>query len=55
VFVHVTNFGADTIHNDGDRSTHVDVFRLNPQGRICEHWDVRQMRSESRVDDLTVF
>lgn len=55
VFVHITIFMAGINRNDGDRSTNVDIFRVNPQGRMCEHWDVLQMQSESRPDDPTVF
>ncbi len=55
VFVHITIFMAGINRNDGDRSTNVDIFRVNPQGRMCEHWDVLQMQSESRPDDATVF
>lgn len=55
VFVHISIFMAGINRNDGDRSTNVDIFRVNPEGRMCEHWDVLQMQSESKPDDPTIF
>jgi predicted SnoaL-like aldol condensation-catalyzing enzyme len=55
VFVHISIIMAGINRNDGDRSTNVDIFRVNPEGRMCEHWDVLQMQSESKPDDPTIF
>jgi predicted SnoaL-like aldol condensation-catalyzing enzyme len=55
VFAHCSIYMAGLTRNDGDRSTTVDIFRLEPSGRIAEHWDVLQMESERLPDTSTVF
>jgi predicted SnoaL-like aldol condensation-catalyzing enzyme len=54
VFIHLSIFMAGINRNDGVRSTNVDIFRVNRQGRMTEHWDVLQMQVEpvSRAEVL---
>jgi predicted SnoaL-like aldol condensation-catalyzing enzyme len=46
VFVNLSLLMAGIDRNDGVRSTNVDIFRVNRQGRMTEHWDVLQMEAE---------
>ena len=55
VFVHLSLFMAGINRNAGDRSTNVDIFRVNEQGRMVEHWDILQMESETLPAQATVF
>jgi predicted SnoaL-like aldol condensation-catalyzing enzyme len=55
VFVHLSLFMAGINRNAGDSSTNVDIFRVDPSGRMVEHWDVLQMQSEALPDSLTIF
>jgi predicted SnoaL-like aldol condensation-catalyzing enzyme len=55
VFVHLSLFMAGINRNAGDRSTNVDIFRVDASGRMVEHWDVLQMASEGLPDDRLLF
>jgi predicted SnoaL-like aldol condensation-catalyzing enzyme len=55
VFVYISIFMAGINRNAGMRSTNVDVFRFDDQGRTIEHWDVLQMESEPLPDHTTLF
>ena len=46
VFAHISIFMAGINRNEGDRSTNVDIFRVDADGRFTEHWDVLQMERE---------
>jgi predicted SnoaL-like aldol condensation-catalyzing enzyme len=54
VFVHISIFMAGINRNDDVRSTNVDIFRVDEQGRMFEHWDVLQMENEP-ADPTTLF
>lgn len=54
VFVHLSLFMAGINRNDGDRSTNVDVFRVDRHGRMVEHWDVLQIEGVA-LPTTTVF
>jgi predicted SnoaL-like aldol condensation-catalyzing enzyme len=55
VFVHLSIFMAGIQRNDGDRSTNCDIFRVEPAGRMIEHWDVLQMASEPLPSQASIF
>jgi predicted SnoaL-like aldol condensation-catalyzing enzyme len=55
VFVHLSLFMAGINRNAGDRSTNVDIFRVDESGRMVEHWDVLEMESEPLPDATTLF
>ncbi|MFJ7499278.1 ester cyclase [Serratia grimesii] len=51
VFVHVLYK-----NNPQDRGTaSVDIYRVNDQGKITEHWDVNQEVPEKSANDNTMF
>jgi predicted SnoaL-like aldol condensation-catalyzing enzyme len=41
--------------NAGERSTNVDIFRVDQSGLMIEHWDVLQMQGEVLPNSLTIF
>lgn len=55
VFVHFDIWMAGLGRNDGDRSTIVDIFRVDGDGRFAEHWDVCHMESDRLPDHATLF
>jgi predicted SnoaL-like aldol condensation-catalyzing enzyme len=55
VFVHLSLFMAGINRNDGDRSTNVDIFRVDRDGRMVEHWDVLQIEGVALPPTATVF
>jgi predicted SnoaL-like aldol condensation-catalyzing enzyme len=55
VFVHLSLFMAGINRNDGDRSTNVDIFRVDRHGRMVEHWDVLQIDGVALPPTATVF
>jgi predicted SnoaL-like aldol condensation-catalyzing enzyme len=55
IFVYYSIFMAGINRNAGARSTNTDVFRIGPNNRMIEHWDVLQMEGEPLPDDHTVF
>jgi predicted SnoaL-like aldol condensation-catalyzing enzyme len=55
VFAHLSLFMAGINRNDGDRSTNVDIFRIDEAGRMTEHWDVLQMSREELPDGSSLF
>ena len=55
IFVHYSNYMAGINRHAGARSTSVDVFRIGPENKMIEHWDVLQMEGEPLPDDSTLF
>jgi len=55
VFIHLSIFMAGINRNEGVRSTNVDIFRVNRQGRMTEHWDVLQMQVEPVLRPEVLF
>lgn len=55
IFVYYSIFMAGINRNEGVRSTNTDVFRIDANNRMIEHWDVLQMESEPLPDDRTLF
>lgn len=54
-FVYLSIFMAGINRNDGDRSTNVDIFRVNEAGLMIEHWDVLQMSGEALPSAASIF
>ena len=55
VGVHLSIFMAGINRNDGERSTNVDIFRVNRDGRMVEHWDVLQIDGVALPASATQF
>jgi len=55
VFLHLSLFMAGINRNAGERSTNVDIFRVDQSGLMIEHWDVLQIQGEALPDSLTIF
>jgi predicted SnoaL-like aldol condensation-catalyzing enzyme len=55
VFVHLSLFMTGINRNDGDRSTNVDIFRIDRRGRMVEHWDVLQIEGVTLPRTACVF
>jgi predicted SnoaL-like aldol condensation-catalyzing enzyme len=55
VFVHHSIFMAGINRNEGDRSTNVDIFRVDEAGLMIEHWDILQMASEELPAAASLF
>jgi predicted SnoaL-like aldol condensation-catalyzing enzyme len=55
VFLHLSLFMAGINRSGGERSTNVDIFRVDPSGLMIEHWDVLQIQGEALPNSLTVF
>jgi len=55
VFIHLSIFMAGINRNDGVRSTNVDIFRVNRDGLMTEHWDVLQMEVEPVLNPAVLF
>jgi predicted SnoaL-like aldol condensation-catalyzing enzyme len=55
VFVHLSILMTGINRNEGSRSTNVDIFRVDDDGRMVEHWDVLQMADEPLQDGSTLF
>jgi predicted SnoaL-like aldol condensation-catalyzing enzyme len=55
VCVYLSIFMAGINRHEGARSTNVDIFRVNQQGQMVEHWDVLEMEREPLESALTLF
>jgi MFS family permease len=55
VCVHLSISMAGINRHEGARSTNVDIFRVNQQGRMVEHWDVLEMDSEPLESTQSMF
>jgi predicted SnoaL-like aldol condensation-catalyzing enzyme len=55
VGVHLSISMAGINRHEGARSTNVDIFRVDQQGRMVEHWDVLEMDSESLESAQSLF
>jgi predicted SnoaL-like aldol condensation-catalyzing enzyme len=55
VFVHLSIFMAGINRNEGVRSTNVDIFLVDNNGRMAEHWDVLQMDNVPLADESSLF
>jgi predicted SnoaL-like aldol condensation-catalyzing enzyme len=55
VCVHLSIFMAGINRDDGKRSTNVDIFRVNAQGRMVEHWDVLHIDGVPMPSTTTLF
>jgi predicted SnoaL-like aldol condensation-catalyzing enzyme len=55
IFVHYSIFMAGINRRAGARSTNLDIFRIDAQNRMIEHWDVLQIEGEPLPDDSTLF
>ena len=55
VCVHLSIFMAGINRDDGRRSTNVDIFRVNAQGRMVEHWDVLHIDGVPMPSTATLF
>jgi predicted SnoaL-like aldol condensation-catalyzing enzyme len=55
VFLHLSLFMAGINRNAGERSTNVDIFRVDQSGLMIEHWDVLQIQGEALPNSLTIF
>lgn len=53
--VHLSLNMAGINRSEGRRSTNVDIFRVDGDGRMTEHWDVLQIQGEELPDEATVF
>ena len=54
VFAYHSIFMAGIDRNDGDKSTNIDIFRVDESGRMVEHWDVLEMESEPLPSSVTL-
>jgi predicted SnoaL-like aldol condensation-catalyzing enzyme len=55
VYAHQDIFMAGLGRNDGDRSSVMDIFRIDANGQFAEHWDVCHMESDGLPDHSTLF
>ena len=55
VCVYLSIFMAGINRHDGARSTNVDIFRVDRDGKMIEHWDVLEMDSEPVTNARTLF
>jgi predicted SnoaL-like aldol condensation-catalyzing enzyme len=55
IFIYYSNFMAGINRKSGVRSTSTDIFRIGPDNRMIEHWDVLQIEGETLPDDSTLF
>lgn len=55
VFAHCSIYMAGLTKNEGDRSATVDIFRIDCDGKMAEHWDVLQIETERSANDTTFF
>jgi predicted SnoaL-like aldol condensation-catalyzing enzyme len=55
VCVYLSIFMAGINRHEGVRSTNVDIFRVDQQGRMVEHWDVLEMDSEPLESTQLLF
>ena len=55
VCVYLSISMAGINRHEGARSTNVDLFRVDQQGRMVEHWDVLEMDSEALQSAQTLF
>ena len=55
IFVRYSIFMAGIGRVDGSRATNTDIFRIGPDNRMIEHWDVLEIEGEPLPDDRTLF
>jgi predicted SnoaL-like aldol condensation-catalyzing enzyme len=55
VCAHISIFMAGIGRDDGRRSTNVDIFRINAQRRMVEHWDVLHIDGVALPSTKTLF
>ncbi|GLR67322.1 hypothetical protein GCM10010909_20030 [Acidocella aquatica] len=55
IYVYHSVFMAGINRNDGARSTNTDIFRMNAENRMIEHWDVLEIEGDKLADDATLF
>jgi predicted SnoaL-like aldol condensation-catalyzing enzyme len=53
--IHYNCFMAGINRRAGARSSGSDIFRIGPDNRWIEHWDVLEIEGESLPDERTLF
>lgn len=55
IFVRYSIFMAGIGRMEGSRATNTDIFRIDADNRMIEHWDVLEMHGEPMPDTRTLF